>query len=248
MKTAVYTGTKNLYPHMIPAIKSLLFNSDVDIIYLLIEDDVFPFQIPDNVISINVSNQQYFRSDGPNMVSRYTYLAMMRAALAKVFPNIDTILSLDVDTIVNQDISDLWNLPIDNYYFSAAREPLKSSGGKWFVCDLYTNTGVALYNLKKLREDKKVDEIIYKLNHTFYDFVEQDCFNLCCQNNILIMSSDYNVNNWVDPYKEKKIIHYAAVPLYQWQHQPTVQKYRNLTWKEIASKRGKIKNEISINK
>lgn len=35
------------------------------------------------------------------MVSRYTYLAMMRAALAKVFPNIDTILSLDVDTIVN---------------------------------------------------------------------------------------------------------------------------------------------------
>lgn len=43
MKTAVYTGTKNLYPHMIPAIKSLLFNSDVDIIYLLIEDDVFPF-------------------------------------------------------------------------------------------------------------------------------------------------------------------------------------------------------------
>jgi lipopolysaccharide biosynthesis glycosyltransferase len=106
---------------MIPAIKSLLINSDVDKIYLLIEDDVFPFDLPSNVETINVSNQKYFRPNGPNMNSHYTYLAMMRAALAKVFPDLDTILSLDVDTIVNQDISDVWNLPIENYYFAASR-------------------------------------------------------------------------------------------------------------------------------
>ena len=42
------------------------------------------------------------------MNSSFTYLAMMRAALAKLFPDIDRILSLDVDTIIDQNISDLW--------------------------------------------------------------------------------------------------------------------------------------------
>lgn len=233
MKTAVYTGTRNIYQYMIPAIKSLLINSDVDKIYLLIEDDVFPFDLPDNVKTINVSNQKYFRLNGPNMNSHYTYLAMMRAALAKIFPDLDTILSLDVDTIVNQDISDVWDLPIENYYFAASRQPRKSKGGIWYVCDLYTNTGVALYNLKKLREDNKVDEVIHMLNSKKYQFLEQDCFNLCCQNNILIMSSDYNANDWVDPYQTQKIIHYAAIPLEQWSKGNIVKKYKNIPWQEI---------------
>ena len=30
MKAAVYTGTRNLYEHMIPAMKSLMINSPVD--------------------------------------------------------------------------------------------------------------------------------------------------------------------------------------------------------------------------
>ena len=42
IKAAVYTGTKNLYKAMVPAVKSLVCNSDVDKIYLFIEDDKFP--------------------------------------------------------------------------------------------------------------------------------------------------------------------------------------------------------------
>jgi lipopolysaccharide biosynthesis glycosyltransferase len=93
-------------------------------------------------------------------------MVLIRAALSKVFPQLDTILSLDVDTIVNEDISDIWNTPLDNYYLAAVKEPEKS------INSLYINMGVALLNLKKLRDDKKDDEIIHALNTIQYDYNE----------------------------------------------------------------------------
>jgi lipopolysaccharide biosynthesis glycosyltransferase len=47
-------------------------------------------------------------------------MALIRVALAKIFPDLNTILSLDVDTIVNENISDIWDYDISNYYFAAA--------------------------------------------------------------------------------------------------------------------------------
>lgn len=46
LRVAAYCGTRNLYKDMVPAFKSLLINSNVDIIYLLIEDDKFPYPLP----------------------------------------------------------------------------------------------------------------------------------------------------------------------------------------------------------
>ena len=74
-------------------------------------------------------------------------MVLMRAALSKVLPDEDVVLSLDVDTIVDKDISELWDLNIDHYYIAAAREPYKSSGSR-----VYINMGIALLNLKKWRE------------------------------------------------------------------------------------------------
>jgi len=56
MKVAAYSGTRNVYYRMIPAVKSLLKNSDVDKVYLLIEDDIFPYDLPDKIVPINISN------------------------------------------------------------------------------------------------------------------------------------------------------------------------------------------------
>ena len=130
MKAAVYVGTRNVYGDIIPSLKSLLINSDVDKVYLLIEDDEFPYELPDCVETINVSGQPYFRHDGPNYSTiPWTWMTMMRAALWDLFPDLDVILSLDNDTIIDKDISELWDLPIADYYFSAARAPAPSPGG-----------------------------------------------------------------------------------------------------------------------
>lgn len=59
MKVAAYAGTRNLYPDMVTAAKSLTKNSSVDIIYFLIEDSVFPEKLPDHIKCIDVSDQKF---------------------------------------------------------------------------------------------------------------------------------------------------------------------------------------------
>jgi len=72
-------------------------------------------------------------------------MALIRGALTKIFPNLDTILSLDVDVIINENISELWDLDLTNYYLAAVQESLKYNKPD------YINAGVMLLNLKKLR-------------------------------------------------------------------------------------------------
>ena len=228
-KVAAYTGTRNLYPLMIPAVKSLVTNSDVDEIWLFIEDDDFldGYIFPKDLVKIrNVSQQGYFKPDGPNMKSHFTYMAMMRATYAKEFPELDRILSLDVDTIVNDDISELWDLPLkDEYYFAASMEPSTTNRRGY----LYTNIGVCLYNLEKLR-DGKCDEVIDALNTKKYTFMEQDAFNELCQGKIFDMNPTYNSNVFTKVVDLPKIVHYAGEK--KWDGKILVKKYGEQSWKE----------------
>ena len=116
MRAVVYSGTRNVYQNMLTAAKSLLMHSNVEKIYFLIEDDFFPYQLPQEIECINVSNQQYFRKDGPNFANVCTYMVLLRAVYTKLFPHLDQILSLDNDTIINENISQLWQLDLTNYY------------------------------------------------------------------------------------------------------------------------------------
>ncbi len=232
MKAAVYTATRNLYEHMLPAIKSLICNSDVERIYLIIEDDTFPYDLPDICETINMSRQTFFRPDGPNMKSRYTYMAMMRAALPEILPELDRVLSLDVDTIVDRDISDLWGLPIDDCYFAAAHEWHETTNK--FI---YTNVGVCLFNLKKLR-DGKMDEIIHILNTRQYEWMEQDVMNMLCQGYIYDMPAEYNDEYYTEAVAEPRIIHHIGnndlLPGY-----PDVQKYAAISFEDAFKRRQK---------
>lgn len=203
-KVAAYTGTRNLYPYMIASAKSLLMNSDVEKIYFLIEDDSVGEKIPKEIECINVSGQTYFRPDGANMNTHFTYMTMMRSVYALMFPDLDRILSLDVDIFVDSDISDVWELPIDDYYYAASKEPLKSRSDF-----LYVNVGVALYNLDKLR-DGKVHEVINTLNEKKYGCPDQDAFAELCQGHIYEMPSDYNPTRYTLPTSTPKVVHYAG--------------------------------------
>lgn len=222
MKAAAYTGTRNLYSGMVPAVKSLLAHSDVEKVYLLIEDDEFPYYLPDCVETVNVSNQTYFRPGGPNMDSDFTYMAMMRATFALMFTELDRILSLDVDTIVNEDISILWDAPLNDCYFCAAPEWHKTKPDR-----VYTNIGVCMYNLEKLR-DGKAQQAIDALNTRKYRFLEQDVFNEICQGHILLMNGNYNANYWVKHGDNPKIVHYAAIR--DWEEIELVKQYRQMEW------------------
>ena len=225
LKHAVYCGTRNIYGDMETSAKSLIVNSDVDKVHFLIEDAEFPTDLPDMIECNDVSGQIFFPPGGPNITSGYTYMAMMRVALCHVLPDIDTVLSLDADLIAVRDVSAVWDLPIKDCYFAAAHEWHRTKGGQ-----LYTNHGVVLYNLAKMR-DGKADEIIAELNANRYQWVDQDVCNYRCQGAIFDMPSEYNSNHWTDKNAQgARIVHFAGMKRQQWITKPEVEKYRDMPW------------------
>lgn len=226
MKAAVYCGTRNLYADMVTAAKSLTKNSSVDIIYFLIEDSVFPYELPPHIKCLDVSGQQYFSKNGPNVYERWTWMVLMRAALSKVFPDLDRILSLDVDTIVHENIDDLWDLCPDNKFLAGCIEPKKSKTNAPYV-----NMGSVVFNLKYLRDTRMDDKIIRSLNKDKYRFAEQDCINQLCGQGIHVISSIYNKNDFTESCVNPKIYHFANEK--NWRQHELVQQYKAHSWNEL---------------
>ena len=50
-------------------------------------------------------------------------MVLLRVVFTKIFPHLDKILTIDNDTIVKHNISELWDIDMTNYYFAGATEP-----------------------------------------------------------------------------------------------------------------------------
>ena len=217
---------------MCAAAKSLLAHTAVDRIFFLSEHDVFPLPLPDIVMNVNVRGQPFFRPDGPNFRSGWTYMVLMKAALHRLFPELERILMLDVDTFVLDDVSALWELDLGENYLAGAVEPLKTKKDA-----LYINAGVMVMNLAALREGKG-DELIAALNERQFHYCEQDAIAELCRGGILEIPSAYNANAFTKPCREPKIEHYAAV--YQWQAKPIPTAWKAAPGPEQRKKGGEV--------
>lgn len=204
MKTVVYAGTENLYNAMRVSVTSLLVNNDIDRVYLLIEHDSFPYQMPDNVKVINVSNQKYFKPDGVNYKTRWTYMSLLRCALTKILPKNKRVLWLDCDTIVDGDISDIFNTDMAGMYFAGVREPGKSKGRT------YINAGVLLINLEQIKKDGFDDRLINTLNTERLSLPDQDAINNLAQGKIIPIDGRFNYSPFTEETDRRTIYHYAA--------------------------------------
>lgn len=223
MRAAVYCGTRNVYEDMIPSMKSLLIHSNVDKVYFLIEDDEFPYELPPEVECINISGQTWFNAETcPNMKNRCSYMVLLRVAFCRIFPHLDRILTIDNDTIVRENISELWDLDLTDYYLAGCPEYKKTSENH-----VYINMGLAMLNLKKFREDGMDERLIHDLNTYYFNEAEQSAINQACQGHLLVLDSMYNKNNYTNPaIGKEKIIHYAATK--GWQEFPLIKKHRDI--------------------
>ena len=230
-RVAVYCASQALYKHTIPAIKSMLLNGHPDKIYFLIEDDQFPEWLPPQVETINVRNQPYFRLDGPNMQTHFTYMALMRAALTKVLPEEDVVLSLDCDTFVKGNIDELWDKELGDYYLAAGIEPQRC---RWDT--VYYNTGVVKYNLALMRQDGVDDDMIWLINERKLKWPEQDVVNIVCKNRIMKMPSDFNYHNYSERTDDVRIKHHCGFTVTSWAGFPDVNDFRRLSWDVVLQK------------
>lgn len=235
MKAAVYSGTRNLYPDMVTAAKTLIKHSSVEKIYFLIEDDKFPEKLPDMIETINVSGQQYFPKRGVNFRTSFSYMSLLRVCYTKILPeSIDKILQLDVDTIVTDDIDELWDVDLDGKWFAAVLED--KSTYKPFG-PVYYNIGVAMFNLAQIREDFADDLMIYMLNTTKMPYIDQDVWNMHWYAKAVQIPGRFNESKVTQISDHPAIVHYAGVK--NWQDNPEMDRVeylteaRKLTWKDV---------------
>ena len=232
-RVVVYMATRNVYKAIIPSLKSLLEHTKVDKVYLLIEDDTFPCDVPDVCEVINVSGQQWFTDDSPNYRRKWSYMVLLRVVLSQILPDVDQVLSIDVDTLVVDDISELLDIDLaDNFYAATREPPTKRKHGFY---PIYHNFGILLLNLKLFRE-KGLDIAAAKLLQTKeFEFCEQDCLAFMLHGSRTItLDSQYGYCQWVVPTERPiKIIHYAGRLVDDWMQEPLVQAYMDKQWRLV---------------
>ena len=238
-KHAVYCGTRNLYEPMVWAAKSLVANSSVDAIHLLIEDDEFPYEMPSICDFMNVREyaDAVFPDGGPNARTHFTKLAMVRICYQTLFPDVDLVLQFDMDTVVLDDVDELWELPMDGKWFAATPEYI--SGYDPYNSGNYHNVGVCLFNLAQMRADGAQRQMVELMNTRRLFCVEQDALNICgaMHGKAVDMPVRFNENRATGYTDDPAVQHYVGHM--DWQTNPHLPRreylklYRDRTWDEI---------------
>ncbi len=205
-RVAVYAGTRNVYGQMVIACKSLLAHTRMDKIYFLIEDDSFPEPLPDVIETKKINWTDYISPNSPNVTERWTYMSLIRLILPELLPVETTVLWLDVDTIVEDDIAPLFDIDLCGNYVAMVEEPVRSK-----YPFQYHNAGVMLMDLCALRRDRMMRKWLELINSTPYTALDQDVINLTCQGYILTLGAEWNSAGVITQDAEEPYIrHYAG--------------------------------------
>ncbi len=249
-KIAVYSMTKNCYDFAVASMKSLLINSNVDKIYL-IGDGGFPKDLPDVIVPMEVDTKKYISPISPNNESRYTHYCLIRLAFYDIFKQYDQILSMDYDTIVDKDISPIFDINLgDKYYIGGVKETYRSvrkilgyySGatfqqmnGGYTEPDLYVNAGVLLMNLRKIREDGLGKASLEEVNRTYYLLPEQDILNILANGKVYLLPDKYNSQKFTPQSFEPCVYHFLGDS--KKAENPIVEKYSKISWDQVMKHR-----------
>ena len=111
--------------------------------------------------------------DSPNAVSDYTPYALIRLLLCKLDGLPEKLLYLDADTVINRDLTELWETDVSEVEFAAALDHY----GRIFMGYHYVNSGVMLLNMRKIRETRLFERCIDRLNRRRIFLPDQTALN-----------------------------------------------------------------------
>ena len=179
-----------------------------------------------NIEFIKIDNSR-FESIVKSSQAHITNETNYRFIISSLKPELDKCLFLDADLIVDKDITELYNINIDDFYMGAVADQFPLTENSWAKhLDLeenyrYVNTGVILVNLKKWREENiedKLFENVIKYSNLL-QFPDQDTLNITLQDKVKNISHIYNampVQNYLVEQEKKEafdnpvIIHWAG--------------------------------------
>lgn len=251
-KIVIYGGDEKCYEDMERSAKMLLANSKIDKIYFLIDTDRFPNPLPDIIEVINVHDQAYFQPWSPSLNLPVPYMTLMRHAMYDMFPQYDRVLWLDGDTLIMDDISEIFNTPMgDFYYFAGTKEDRhylkylstrKAEDVHGAYHDLiidrhnYINAGVLLMNLKLIREDQLGERLVNRINNYRIFYPDQTIINEQCMDRIYYLDCEWNTSHFTDEAKMPRIIHMSSCDRTELMKE-TVELYNKVTFDEVMKLR-----------
>lgn len=155
----------------------------------------------------------------------YSVSTYFRIIIAESFPQYDKALYIDSDTVIEDDVSKLFDTKLGSrlvggvkeavmaYYRECGDYAKKVVGVK---ASRYFNAEVILINSKAWREEKVLEKFI-ELS-SFYDFriaQDQDYLNVICKDRVYYLSRKWNmecIHGWNIPEGKMGIIHFAFAP------------------------------------
>lgn len=167
-----------------------------------------------NFININESLFEDYKS-----VKTHYYISLpayYRLKLPSLLPQINKIIYFDCDFIICTSLSDLYNKNLDNYIIAGVNDTDKA---KIKQNPQYINSGMILFDLKKMREQKIEDEFLSwtKENIEKIKLGDQEIINEVLKGKIKIIEDEWNVqsSNFINrsSYTRKpKAIHLLGKP------------------------------------
>ena len=138
----------------------------------------------------------------PNIFENYrswsggTKTIYYKLLLPFIMNELERIIYLDADTLIFKDILEMYNLPFnDNYALGYPFHDVYKIDKFVKNATYYINGGVILFNLKKIRNDKKDFELVrftIKYNRNLF-FLEQDSINIVFFQKIWLLPLKYGI-------------------------------------------------------
>ena len=152
------------------------------------------------------------------------YETYYKIFLAEKLTNIDKIIYIDSDVLVVDEIRSLWDTDVEEMYCAGVFDgfiEFDDSGHKESVLKMtenaqYINWGLAVMNLKKIREERKTEEAINLAEkYETLKYVDQDILNQVFQGGIKYIDMMYNFAGWnmrtyPDRINTAKILHFTG--------------------------------------
>ncbi len=166
-----------------------------------------------NFVKIDETKFEKFNISIPYITKETYYRYLIADAL-----DISRVLYLDGDTIINGDISVLFDIDLMDFYCAGVRDIYVESIAyqkQLNINGVYINAGVILFNLEKIRQERIVEKLFKFSIGRWFKYQDQDVLNIVFDGKIKEVDCLYNFNRHHQketPQRTSsaKIIHYIG--------------------------------------
>ena len=199
-------NNKYIYPVLV-SIESALMNCNKKDT-LLKYHILCPYNI-NNTILLKFKSLMYTYSDNLELIiynmskvfiqyenSSYSQICFYRLLLP-TFIDLKKIIYLDGDTLILQDLKEMYDSPLnDNYVIGVLDVMSDGIDHLGIYSDRYINSGVLLMNLEKLRKDKKYNDFVTIITNETKIFYDQTVLNFALYPKIGILPYKFGMWNF----------------------------------------------------